>query len=476
MGYARIVIQIVSERYFPHQTNMIMSQSLASRLNLPRRPVWVTFGSASDPALITLIQNHTPLVRVSSRLAERLKITGQKTLNARYDPSARCLMLGPFLGILMNRDVEGRDTQLFGVMTRFMEECAQAAASRGVYLTVFPPEGIDLSSKTIRGWTWGANRWQSSQSPLPDVVYNRLTSRRLERGTVLQQKLNELKTTHHVDLFNETFLDKQQMYDTLSKNEQIAKMLPDTQPWHISRLKPMVEQYRTVFLKPTNGSLGQGIIRVTLQDGKWICQYSEATGTVTRIFPQYREALRRISRKTAGSRYIIQRGLNLVTLDDRSVDFRVLVQKNATGVWSVTSTVARVANDSHIVSNLARGGTLRKAGEVLASIHTVGIKPDLRTMQNTALTIARTFEELAQGHFAELGIDLVVDKRGHLWLIELNSKPSKTDDTVTRPTLALRPSVVRLIDYVIFCTDWAPYIHIRQPRRPQQKPFRRKPR
>ncbi|OYD08435.1 YheC/YheD family endospore coat-associated protein [Paludifilum halophilum] len=458
MGYARVVIQIISERYFPPQANMIMSQSLIKRLHLPQHPVWVTFGSATDTAFIVPIQNRTPLIRLSTRLASRLKISGQKTLNAHYDPPSRRIHFGPLLGILMNRDVEGNETQPFGAMSRFLEECVQCCSTKGVYLTVFSPEQIDLSSKSLRGWIYENKKWVLSDAPLPDVIYNRITSRRLENRTELQRKLDTLRHTYRIPVFNETFLNKQQVHDMLVKDEGMRRMLPETHAYQAARLKPMLERYRTIYLKPTNGSLGQGIIRITRQEGHLICQYSEAAGTVTRIFSSLKDTLRRLSRRLAGSRYIIQQGLDLVTVDGRPVDFRVLVQKDGKGKWSVTSAVGRIANSQHIVSNLARGGTIRKAGEVLAEIRTFTYKPSLDKLRQTALAIAHTFERLAQGHFAELGIDLVLDRRGRLWLIELNSKPSKTDDTITTPTLTARPSVTRLIDYTLHISGWSPHI------------------
>lgn len=458
MGHARIMIQILPERYFPPQVNMIVSQSLANRLQLPKHPIWAAFGTAADITFISTIQNQTPLVRIHSRLAEKLRITNQHHLNIRYDARNGALHFGPFLGILINEDVQGNSKQKFGMMARFLEECAQACASKGVALIVFPPEGIHLSKRTVRGWSYQGKKWELIEAPLPDTVYNRITSRRIERRQALQQKLSILRNIHQIPVFNETFLNKQQVHNLLTKDANMRPLLPETHPYHPKRLRIMLNRHRIVYLKPTNGSLGQGIIRVTAVDGKWVCQYTEAASAVTRIFPRADEAFRHLRQRVAGSRsrYLIQQGLNLVKWDGRPVDFRVLIQKNGKGIWSVTSTVARVANDQNIVSNLARGGTLRKAGEVLAAVQAKN-KPTLQQIRNKALSIVEAFERLSQGHYAELGVDLVLDQQGQLWLLELNSKPSKTDETVN-PSTVIRPSVNRLVDYVSYITGWAPFL------------------
>jgi D-alanine-D-alanine ligase-like ATP-grasp enzyme len=45
-----------------------------------------------------------------------------------------------------------------------------------------------------------------------------------------------------------------------------------------------------------------------------------------------------------------------------------------------------------------------------------------------------------------LGIDLAVSKGGRVWLLEVNSKPSKNDNTAM-PDQKIRPSVRQLILY-----------------------------
>ncbi|SFS70759.1 YheC/YheD family protein [Marininema halotolerans] len=476
MGHARLCIQVVSELLFPEKANIIMSHSIAKRLNIPRHPIWVTFGSSSDIATIFYSETNTPLIRISSRLASQLKLHGDiKTLNAHFDPPSRRLTLGPCFGVLLNQDVQGSENQLFGDLSGFLEECARAAANRGIFFNVFSPEGIRPDKGLTQGWLWDSKAWKSCDGPLPDVIYNRITTRRIEKDQGLQQKMEKLRTDHQVVIFNEGFLDKRQVHEILSQDESMRRFLPDTIPWDPTHLRAMVQRYRTVFLKPIHGSLGQGIIRVSLENNKWICQYAEESGTETHIFSQFKEAIRKLRRKTSRTRYIIQKGLDLITIDGRSVDFRVLVQRNSTGVWAITSSVARIANDSHIVSNLAKGGTLRKTAEVLTEAKTIGTKPTIYELRDTALAIANSFEKLVQGHYAELGIDLVLDQRGQLWLIELNSKPSKTSDTVTNTKLTTRPSVIRLIDYVTYCTGWTPFMSTKKT--PQKKmPAKKSPR
>jgi glutathione synthase/RimK-type ligase-like ATP-grasp enzyme len=459
MGVARVQIQIVPEIQFPRYINIVMSRLLAKKLEIETNPFLVTFGSATAKGAIAFTNKKNNLVRMSSRLASQLKMINQSLIQAQFDSRSLRLRFGPLLGILINAEPQGKQEQLFGLMTRFLEECSAAGQSQGIRVAVFSPEQIDLKSKEIGAWVREKGRWTFARLPLPDVIYNRITSRKLEQQEGIQNKLYLLKTYYHIPIFNEKFLNKYQVYQILIKDERARNMLPETYPFRISSFKELLQRYPTVYLKPNNGSLGSGIIKVSRSDGKWICQSATPSGTLARTTKTLAEMSKLMAQKIGRQSYLVQQGLSLVKYDDRQMDFRVLVQKNRNGDWRVTSSVARIANNQHIVSNLARGGTIRKAADVLKELNHIPGKPTDSDIKTTALEIAKTFEHLAEGHFAELGIDLALDTKGKIWLIEINSKPSKTDDTVINPTTNTRPSVLRLIDYVHFLTETAGGTH-----------------
>lgn len=455
MGFARCEIQVVPDRIFPQRINMIMSRTLADKLRISHLPVWVKFGSRAAKGWIAVHSAKSPLIRVSSQLARSLRLPDHLSVCASYDSQSHCLRIGPLLGILINTQAT-LNQPIFGAMTRFLEECSLTGQERGVCVAVLTPEQILLEKGVTKGWLFHNKKWQFRELPFPDVLYNRITSRRIERKPRLQKSLKFLRMHYGVYVFNKTFLDKQQVHETLMRDPRMHHMLPETHPYHPNRIRTMLKRHGTLYLKPTNGSLGSGIIRLSRIGRFIICQFANANGTTTREYRKIETAITHLNRRTKHSSYLIQQGLHLVTSRGRPVDFRVLVQKNLHGNWAITSVVGRIANDQHIVSNLARGGTVRKASDVIAELDPNQTKPSISQIRSTALDVANSFERLVDGHYAELGIDLAVDKTGKIWLLEINSKPSKTDDTVINPSLATRPSVIRLIDYTLYLTRFNP--------------------
>ena len=74
-------------------------------------------------------------------------------------------------------------------------------------------------------------------------------------------------------------------------------------------------------------------------------------------------------------------------------------------------------------------------------------------LQQAALLIAKGIETHIPAHFGELGIDLAIDASGRVWLLEVNSKPSKNDNTPLNDN-KIRPSVRMVIQYSRFLSGF----------------------
>jgi glutathione synthase/RimK-type ligase-like ATP-grasp enzyme len=221
-------------------------------------------------------------------------------------------------------------------------------------------------------------------------------------------------------------------------------------------LRSMCSRHPSVFLKPVRGSLGKGIIRINrVGQENWQASYATLNGTKKMMFINLAKLYASIAGKMKSVRYLIQQGLSLIEIGGRPVDFRALTQKNADGEWTVTSVVSRTAGSDHFVSNLARGGTLSKTREAIAKSNLPAVfRGDASArLHRAALDIAKGIDTHIPAHFGELGIDLAIDTAGRVWLLEVNSKPSKNDNTPLTEG-KIRPSVRMMIQYARYLSGF----------------------
>ncbi|XEC96453.1 YheC/YheD family protein [Paenibacillus tarimensis] len=436
---------------------LMLGEAYLKHLKIPQgQSIMLKFGSYRQQVKVIPVQRYDGL-RVSHLLARRMGIHTGTTLRLNFRQAAMTLSLGPLIGVLISRDYPGMPDKPFGSITLFCKELVDACQVQGAYVYFFTPNQIGSSTSSVQGWVY-ASRWHRVEMPVGDVINNRLTTRKLENKPSVQHFLREVKSRYQTHVFNEKFLDKSEVFEALRNDQSLHRYLPES---HLLKsfnvLKTMSLRYPTIFLKPVRGSLGKGIIRITrLEKGKYQAQYATSLGTKKEYFSSLAKLFTSISGKMKTVRYQIQQGLQLIEIQKRPVDFRALVQKNITGNWGVTSIVARIAGNQHFVSNLARGGTLSPVKE---AVYKSNLPASAKVaapgrLQKAALEIANGIEAHIPAHFGELGIDLALDHGGNVWLLEVNSKPSKNDNTPLNNDQKIRPSVRLMIQYARYLTGF----------------------
>ncbi|MBP2002548.1 hypothetical protein J2Z69_003634 [Paenibacillus shirakamiensis] len=453
MSSKKVSVQIMNPGLLEEDC-LVLGEALVKRWRIPTNyPLQLTFGSFKQKVRVLSLSKYTGL-RLSQGLARKMGIVSKPTLHLSYQ-SGSGLRLGPLIGVLISRDDPDLPDKPFGSITMFCREMVHAGQKQGAYVYFFTPSHIGSSSSKVNGWIYGEG-WHQAEMPAADVFYNRLTSRKLENKPSVQHFMKEVKSRYGSHFFNEKFLDKTEVFDALKADPSLLKYLPESHLFrNFAMLKGMCSRYPVVFLKPTRGSLGKGIIRISRNpEGSYQTLATQVGGTRRQNYENLTKLFASLSGKMKTTRYQIQQGLNLIDLSGRPVDFRALVQKNGTGAWEITSIVARTAGTHHFVSNLARGGTLSTVKEAMAKTHfpaDIKAKAAVR-LKKAALDLADGIDQHIHAHFGELGIDLAMDTSGRIWLIEVNSKPSKNDNTPLAMG-KIRPSVRRMLDYASYLSS-----------------------
>ncbi len=456
MAGTKVTIHVQNTGMFISQQDLLLCETAMKQSKIPAHmPVTLKYGTFKQ--VVRCIPYHGKSeLRISPGFAQKLGFQPGNTVRLLYKAGTQVLHLGPLIGVLVNRVVSETSERKFGNLTAFCRELSDACRLQGAFVYYFTPQQIQPGRDEMEGWSY-SGRWRKGTYPIPDVVHNRLTTRKLENKPSVQQFMREVKSRWNTVVFNEKYLDKTEVFQALRKDSGIVRYLPESYAFkNYQMLKSMCNKYPVVFLKPIRGSLGKGIIRIARQEsGTYTCHLNNLNSFKKQQFPSLSQLFSAISGKMKSTRYQIQQGLQLIEAGGRPIDFRALVQKNRLGRWSITSIVARIAANHQFVSNLARGGMLCKVQEALAksNLSSGNEKTINSSLRKASLDIANAIDNQIPAHFGELGIDLAVDIHGRIWLIEVNSKPSKNDNTPLSDN-KIRPSVKQLVQYARYLTGF----------------------
>jgi len=400
----------------------------------PEANITVRAGMISVPSRLEIKRDLAQPFKLSPDLAQFLHVKKDRRMQIRYDKNENLLQIGPFIGILVNglpNKSEYNPKSLQAELI-YLSEIGQNMPAE---IFIFTPSCIDWPSKTTRGYVYKritANNgvWVESRYPLPDVVYDRIPSRAIEARENIKSARRRLMKIEGLKYFNPSFLNKWKVYKLLIANEDLSQYLPETKLLNRINLSHMLDDHKVVFIKPSNGSLGKGIVKARKDKNTGLINGLFGFQRIRRIKADSAEQfLKKISSITKNKSYIVQQGIDLIKYQNSTFDLRIIFQKNGQGKWMISKKFVRVAAPGSSITNLSSGGRTERSRTVLNHIFKFDknlIAEKNREMLKLCEMIADTLEPNNENIFGELGLDIGIDKNGRLWLIEVNSKPRKT--------------------------------------------------
>ncbi|WP_239618710.1 YheC/YheD family protein [Cohnella mopanensis] len=206
--------------------------------------------------------------------------------------------------------------------------------------------------------------------------------------------------------------------NALLSNPYIARYIPTSRLLNKNNLRLMLARFGMVVVKPVRGAGGIGVIKVEKLGGSyWLTHKS-----TSRRFSSFDRLVRALNASRRKRTYLIQRGIHLAKIDGRPIDYRVKYVKEK-GKWKYRSMVGRLARPGLFVTNLCRGGTQMTAAQGIRRSLSARLvrakKREMRQLTNASTTLL----ESRYPGIRSLGYDYGIDRNGHIWMLEVNTRP-----------------------------------------------------
>lgn len=328
------------------------------------------------------------------------------------------------LGILtlyMNKKRTFEEHQFFRLFTA-------AGRKLGVDVYVFTPGNIDETNRRIHAYMYDltARKWKRKWIPYPDLFLDRSRFHSIERYRAVS---SFRRRNPQLRFISSPLANKWTLYQHLARKPAIRPYLPPTMLYRrFDDLRRELMVRKTVFLKPIHGTGGRNILRIERKAPGVYAVRGRMKDR--RIIPERRVNLLQLRAmviaKKPANRFIIQQAIDLQLKNGSVHDYRMLVQKNGKGAWEVTGCAGRVGPAGSVTSNLHGGGRAVPMMKLLTHWF-----KSARLARKTAeeiyafgLLMGETLESIF-GRMCEFGLDIAVDQNRNIWLLEVNSKPSR---------------------------------------------------
>lgn len=434
-----------------------VTQGLASQLELPMLPfIKVRVGQIIVTTELQVSAEAKQDYILSPALAQALYVRRRKQMMIRYDKAAGHLHLGPTIGVLSTFLPNKEEFDPTGVQADIIYLSNMGKLMPG-QVFIFTPSSINWDNNTTRGYVYrqvSAERgvWASDIYPLPDVVYDRVSSRVSEGKELIKATKSRLTNQPYLKYFNPSFLNKWKVHQILMGNPRLYPYVPETRLLNGENLQEMLRKYPVLFVKPSNGSLGFGIIKLKRNErGEISYVVNRGRGRLRSQAENAEDFLKKTKKIRKDKPYIVQQGLDLATFRGSPFDIRIIYQKDGQGEWQISKKFVRVAAPGSSVSNLSSGGRAEPSRKVMKYLYSKKdtIEEKNKEIKTLCHMIALTLEKSITGTFGEMGMDIGIDKKGRPWLIEVNSKPRKTTETEYSKAV-IRNTFRRPLEYSVY--------------------------
>ncbi|MBO8170784.1 MAG: YheC/YheD family protein [Bacillaceae bacterium] len=213
---------------------------------------------------------------------------------------------------------------------------------------------------------------------------------------------------------------KWEKYQTLAGDPFIKQYLPETSLLNKQSFYDYLDQYPVVFLKPVIGTGGYGVIKIERQNG----HYKVQRDTLVKTFKNREVLFRTLQKSIKNKRYIIQKGIDLITIQGRPVDFRILLLRPQ-NEWKLMGIMGKWAAPNKIVTNHCRGGKAITLRNALIKSGDFNIE-EIRELEERLNSLGLQMAEILTRRFRylrELGVDIALDRQKNVWVLEANTRP-----------------------------------------------------
>ncbi|GIP27865.1 endospore coat-associated protein YheC [Paenibacillus sp. J23TS9] len=324
----------------------------------------------------------------------------------------------------------------------------------GLDVFVFTPMDVNESKQKIYALEYDAKKgtWGRSWRSFPHMIYDRC---RIQKGYRFTQLLQFRRRYSHLLFLNRPLRNKWTIYEVLSRKPEFKKYLPETHLYHgFTDAHQMLKRKPVIFLKPINGTGGRGILRIERlkENSQYYIQGRNQQRKI--IAPQKIHASRLgsvLHSWNMKDRYLVQEGIPIDLPDGRVHDYRMLVQKNREGIWQLTGIAGRVGAPRSITSNLHGGGHAVTMNSILDKwIEDAENRQKVEKRAEKLGIGVAAFLEGQYGALCELALDLAINKKGHIYLLEVNPKPAREVFSQIGDADMYRQAIVRPLEYAVW--------------------------
>ncbi|MFA1821438.1 YheC/YheD family protein [Virgibacillus oceani] len=293
---------------------------------------------------------------------------------------------------------------------------AKLCKYHGIDLIYIRPKDVDIEKGKVKGKLLVNNEWISVQKEIPPFI-DIFPSCFKEKNKKITDYLAE-KTFLSDNRTNR--LPKNKLQKKLENDSEFSHLvIPTERARKYKDIKEFSRNFSEIVLKPLKGGRGKGIYILYKDKNSYILGYQKEE---KRLSKKGLKIFFENHLKNKG--YIMQKHVQSRTSQGDPFDCRIHLEKNGEGKWQVAKIFIRIGIGQKVISNVNQGGGISEVEPFLQANFENKHEEIIHKLKLLADTLPYKIEQLRATHIMSLGLDVGIDKNGHLYLFESNGSPT----------------------------------------------------
>jgi len=317
---------------------------------------------------------------------------------------------------------------LFGVQTSFFEALSREGLTLGLTLHFFSVESWQKTENCLAAFQFDGSQWSPTKIPIPHIVYDRCFPDKDSQAATkaLRQFLRDQTIMFAIPTSLARLTGSKLKFNRFLIKHNIPHIKTFSfKRMKTTRLQSLLNEHGTVYLKPSFGMGGQGI--VVIQKLRW-----------NRVALHFRDGARKVISTEQllpqleacqdFSRYIVQPSANAYGFENSPVCIRVLVQNTEKNNYQITGSVSRVGAKKAwlaVPGPQERALPLHEMANYYKRVYQKDIFEEKARVESLCMDCTHKLHE-KYGSFLELGFDIMLTKEQGPVILEANSAPGRT--------------------------------------------------
>ncbi|TVX97936.1 YheC/YheD family protein [Cohnella terricola] len=213
---------------------------------------------------------------------------------------------------------------------------------------------------------------------------------------------------------------KWEIHKLYSGHPDLKKLLPHTEILSRGTLSEFLNRYSYVYIKGKNEHTGLRMIKARKIRHGYEFVNVKGDPIYTESFEDFYE---QVTEGRRSSSILVQRAIDLAKIEGRPFSTRLMLMRDRREKWQYAGMLAKVAGEHSVVTNIRRGGGYAATIEHALSKSLGYSREQIERMKEKIIdTGYRLIRYAAKRGYKtyETGIDIGIDKKGQIWIIEVN--------------------------------------------------------